>query len=69
MKFLRPVWFNKTSIPPYVSREQIVNDIESSFLYTIYLHKYHQAFIFNNTVRSVDLVCGLKGVDPNNLLI
>ena len=32
------------------------------------LHK-NQAFIINNRVRSIDLTCGLKGSDLNNLLI
>ena len=29
------------------------------------LHK-NQAFTINNTVRSIDLICGRKGSDPNN---
>lgn len=38
--------------------------------YHIYLTlQKHQVVIINNTVKSIDLICGLKGVDPIDLLI
>lgn len=56
-------------ITPGFQGGQIDNDVVfPQYGVFLTLHK-NQAFTINNTVRSIDLICGPKGSDPNNLLI